>query len=95
LDSCLAAFRRHARETQLPIEILEIDSYKRQLKESKSRNGYVVDESRPVRFGEVSKRAVVLDVVGLENTGIDPKGFQVYRIGQESPTEDENEKVDG
>jgi hypothetical protein len=54
-----------------------------------------VDESRPVRFGEVSKRAVVLDVVGLENTGIDPKGFQVYRIGQESPTEDENEKVDG
>ena len=95
LDSCLSAFRRHARETQLPIEILEIDSYKRQLKESKSRNGYVVDESRPVRFGEVSKRAVVLDVVGLENTGIDPKGFQVYRIGQESPTEDENEKVDG
>jgi len=95
LDSCLAVFRRHVRETQLPIEILEVGSYKRQLKESKSRNGYVVDESRPVRFGEVSKRAVVLDVVGLENTGIDPKGFQVYRIGQESPTEDENEKVDG
>ena len=67
----------------------------RQLKESKSRNGYVVDESRTARFGEASKRAVILDVVGLENTGIDPKGFQVYKIGQESPTEDKNEKADG
>ena len=82
-DSCLSVFQEYAKRNQLPDEILTADSYKRQLQESISKGGYVQEKNKLVRFGESTKRAVILSINKLEEIGIDPKGFQIYQIGEE------------
>ena len=82
-DSCLSVFQEYAKRNQLPDEILTADSYKRQLQESISKGGYVQEKNKSVRFGESTKRAVILSINKLEEIGIDPKGFQIYQIGEE------------
>ena len=86
-NNCLAAFRKYHNQTQLSDELLGTDAYRRQMKESMKKGGYVVDMNRNARYGNNgTKRSVVLSLEMLEQAKIDPKGFLLYK---------ENEEVEG
>lgn len=79
LDSCLAEFRRFARETQLDTEVLNTQAYKQQIRENQDRGGYVRETSQVVRMGSNNLRCVLIDVVKAREAGLDLSGFQVKR----------------
>ena len=80
LNSCLAAYGQYHRQTQLTEELLGKDAYKRQMKESMEKGGYVLETNKGVKFGQNgTKRSVVLSVDKLEHAGLDPKGFMLYK----------------
>jgi len=84
LDSCLAAYSQYHRQTQLTEELLGKDAYKRQMKESREKGEYVLETNKSVRFGlNGTKRSVVLCAEKLEQAGIDPKGFLLYKENEE------------
>ena len=83
-DSCFSAYRQYHRQTQLTEELLDKDAYKRQIRESKEKGGYVLETNNNVRFGlNGTKRSMVLSVEKLEQVGIDPKGFMLYKDYEE------------
>ena len=82
-DSCLSVFQEYAKRNQLSDEVLDVAFYQRQIEESISKKGYVLEKNKTVRFDQTTKRAVILSIDKLEQIGIDTKGFQIYQTGEE------------
>ena len=78
---CLSVFQEYAKRNQLSDEVLDVASYQRQIEESISKKGYVLEKNKTVRFDQTTKRAVILSIDKLEQIGIDTKGFQIYQTG--------------
>ncbi|MCA9542423.1 MAG: DNA primase, partial [Myxococcales bacterium] len=79
-QSCHAAFREHCRRTAWTGEVLDEKALRRQLREEKERDGYVIDLSRQVSFQsprdrrrciviDVEKASRHLDIDGFRDTG--------------------------
>ena len=75
LDSCLAEYRRYARDTASDDEVLSKESYLRQLRENYESKGYVVEVSGRAYFGNDQLRVVKIDRGKAEASGIDLGGF--------------------
>jgi hypothetical protein len=75
LDSCLAEYRRYAKDTASDDEVLSKESYLRQLRENHESKGYVVQVSGRAYFGEDQLRAVLISLFQAEASGIDLGGF--------------------
>jgi hypothetical protein len=75
LDSCLAEYRRYAKETASDDEVLNKESYERQLRENRDANGYVLGTSERAYFGQDRLRVVMISIERAETSGIDLGGF--------------------
>jgi NrS-1 polymerase HBD domain len=75
LDSCLAEYRRYAKDTASDDEVLSKESYLRQLRENHESKGYVVEVSGRAYFGNDQLRVVRIDRDKAEASGIDLGGF--------------------
>jgi hypothetical protein len=75
LDSCLAEYRRYAKDTASDDEVLSKESYLRQLRENHEAKGYVVEVSGRAYFGNDQLRVVRIDRDKAEASGIDLGGF--------------------
>jgi VirE N-terminal domain len=75
LDSCLAEYRRYAKDTASDDEVLSKESYLRQLRENHESKGYVVEVSGRAYFGNDQLRVVKIDRGKAEASGIDLGGF--------------------
>jgi hypothetical protein len=78
LDSCLAEYRRYARDTASDDEVLSKESYLRQLRENKESRGYVLELSERVYYTPSAKdrlRSVVISISKAETNDLDLGGF--------------------
>jgi hypothetical protein len=75
LDSCLAEYRRYAKDTASDDEVLSKESYLRQLRENHESKGYVIEVSGRAYFGNDQLRVVKIDRDRAEASGIDLGGF--------------------
>jgi hypothetical protein len=75
LDSCLAEYRRYAKETASDDEVLSKESYLRQLRENHASQGYVLEVSGRAYFSNDQLRVVKIDRDKAEANGIDLGGF--------------------
>jgi hypothetical protein len=75
LDSCLAEYRRYAKDTASDDEVLSKESYLRQLRENHASQGYVLEVSGRAYFGNDQLRVVKIDRDKAEVNGIDFGGF--------------------
>ena len=75
LDSCLAEYRRYAKDTASDDEVLSKESYLRQLRENHESKGYVIEISGRAYFGNDQLRVVKIDRGKAEASGIDLDGF--------------------
>jgi hypothetical protein len=75
LDSCLAEYRKYAKDTASDDEVLSKESYLRQLRENHEAKGYVVEVSGRAYFGNDQLRVVKIDRDKAEASGIDLGGF--------------------
>ena len=75
LDSCLAEYRRYAKDTASDDEVLSKESYLRQLRENHESKGYVVEVSGRAYFSNDQLRVVRIDRDKAEASGIDLGGF--------------------
>jgi hypothetical protein len=78
LDSCLAEYRRYARDTASEDEVLSKESYLRQLRENKESGGYVLELSERVYYTPSAKdrlRSVLISIAKAEASELDLGGF--------------------
>jgi hypothetical protein len=78
LDSCLAEYRRYAKDTASDDEVLSKESYMRQLRENYESKGYVLALSERVYFTPSAAdrlRSVVISISKAEASHIDLGGF--------------------
>jgi hypothetical protein len=78
LDSCLAEYRRYAKDTASDDEVLSKEAYLRQLRENHESKGYVLAVSERVYYtpSAVDRlRSVVISISKSEDSGIDLGGF--------------------
>ena len=78
LDSCLAEYRRYARDTASDDEVLSKESYMRQLRENHASHGYVLALSERVYYTSSAAdrlRSVVISISKAEASDIDLGGF--------------------
>lgn len=100
LASCVAVFRKWARETNFTKEILDVKEYLNQAIEiEKMPNGrYVSGHSKMVRLGENQLRCVQLNLKRAERVGLDIAGFGFSTIqlpnDWETPTDETTDDID-
>jgi hypothetical protein len=78
LDSCLAEYRRYARDTASDDEVLSKESYMRQLRENHASHGYVLALSERVYYTPAAAdrlRSVIISISKAEASDIDLGGF--------------------
>lgn len=77
LPSCVAEFKKWARETQFDQEILDAQEYRAQVNEIFNSKEYIAHAHKLKRFDDKVKRCVVVDLRRAHHMGLDVSGFGI------------------
>jgi hypothetical protein len=85
LESAYDSFRAHCKRIDYQGEVVDLKALRRLVAENRKQQGYVVDESQRVSFGNARRRAVVLDLAKTKVVSPDDFRGGAVRIAPSRP----------